>query len=75
MHWHIIDEKNIDFFFLLRPAGTDPQAHTELLVSQIAQLVRKAERQTETREGMEIYTELDIVRGRAEDGHSETELA
>lgn len=66
MHWYIIDETDLDL---------DRQAHTELLVSQIAQLVRKAERQTETREGMEIYTELDIVRGRAEDRQSETELA
>lgn len=32
----------------------------------------KAERWTETGEGMEIYTGLDIVRGRAEDRRSET---
>lgn len=51
---------------------TYPQAHTVLLVIHFAYPDRKAERRTETGEGMEIYTGLDIVRGRAEDRRSET---
>lgn len=54
---------------------TYPSAHTVLLVIHIAYPVIKADRWTETREGMEIYTELDIVRGRAEDRRSEAEQA
>lgn len=50
---------------------TYPQAHTVLSAVHFAYPVRKAERWTETGEGMEIYTGLDIVRGRAEDRQSE----
>ncbi len=56
----------------LRAKRTYPQALTVLLVSHFAYPDRKAERQAETGEAMEIHTGLDIVRGRAEDRRSET---